>query len=78
MVIMGVGEHNALNVTRVFADCAKTANYCARSIFQAAVHEGYRAIGLEEDESINKTTHGADAINTWSQGDYGVGHGTSV
>lgn len=78
MVIMGVGEHNALNVTRVFADCAKTANYRARSFLEATVHEGYRAIGLEKDEGINKTTQGADAINTWSQGDDGVGHGTSV
>jgi hypothetical protein len=78
MVIMGVGEHNALNVTRVLADCAKTANYRARGIFQAAVDEGYRAIGLEEDEGINKTTHGADSIDVGSQGDDGVGHGTSV
>ncbi|CAB4684461.1 unannotated protein [freshwater metagenome] len=75
---MGMGEHNALNVTRVFADCAKTANYRARSIFKATVHEGYRAIGLEKDEGVNKTTHGANSIDVGSQGNDGVGHGTSV
>jgi hypothetical protein len=78
VIIMGVGEHDAPDIMGVLADFRKAANYRTWSLFEPAIDEGYRAIWLGKHETIDEIAQGANSIDAGSQGDNGVGHGTSL